>query len=78
MSQELTKVQRALGFEAEARQSLSNANQALRASGLVERIASDAAFEPDASQPPDSGVQQHGAEGAAGNLLARLEQAVKP
>ena len=85
---ELINVQRELGFTSDAKLSLGNANQALRASGSAERVPSIAEIEarssrPPAatrgSQPPDSGVQHHSvAPPNSEAMLSRLSAAVKP
>ena len=83
---ELANVQRELGFGSDAKLSLSNANQALRASGSSDRVPTAAEFEarsnpPPAepgSQPPDSGVKRSSPPPASDALLSRLRAAVKP
>ena len=85
---ELASVQRELGFASDARLSLTNTNQALKAAGCSERMPSAAEFEVrstrppaprDSSRPPDSGIKPSSVSGAAvGNLLSRLQTAVKP
>lgn len=84
---ELANVQRELGFGSDAKLSLSNANQALRASGSPDRVPSAAEFEarsnpppasPESSRPPDSGVKHNSQPPASADLMTRLRAAVKP
>ena len=84
---ELASVQRELGFAADAKLSLSNANQALRASGNSERVPTAAEFESanpppasrESSRPPDSGIK-HNSQPAppSDGMMTRLRAAVKP
>jgi hypothetical protein len=88
ITMELANVQRELGLSSDARLSLSNANQALRASGSPDRVPTAAEFEvrssrPPAStrgsQPPDSGVQHNSETPPNGEaMMTRLRAAVKP
>ncbi len=84
---ELANVQRELGLGADAKLSLNNANQALRAAGCTERVPSAAEFETrsnppparrESSHPPDSGVKHSSQPPASDALLSRLRAAVKP
>ncbi len=85
---ELVNVQRELGFASDAKISIANANQALRAAGSAQRVPSTAELEarssrPPAtaagSEPPDSGIQHHSDRPPNGDaLVSRLRAAVKP
>ena len=83
LSLELANVQRELGFGAEAKTTLSNANLALEASGSSDRVPTLAELEKSLSQPalgsepPDSGVVTS-VQSSASSMLSRLESAVKP
>lgn len=77
---ELSNVQRELGYTADAKLSVANANQALQSSGSEDRVPTLPELELRAlrppSQPPESGIQDQTGAGSA--LLSRLESAVKP
>jgi tetratricopeptide (TPR) repeat protein len=84
---ELANVQRELGFAAEAKLTLTNSNQALRASGSSERVPSSVAFEvratrpppaAEGTQPPESGVKTAAASSSSNGFFSRLQAAVKP
>jgi len=83
VSLELANVQRELGFAADAKHTLMNANLALEASGSSDRVPTLAQLEQSkthtapGSEPPDSGVVTSVQSGPSG-LLSRLENAVKP
>ena len=84
VSLEFANVQRELGFAADAKVTLTNANVALDASGSAERAPLTSQLErskskPPAagSEPPESGVVSSVQSSPAG-LLSRLEGAVKP
>jgi hypothetical protein len=83
VSLELANVQRELGFGAEAKTTLTNANLALEASGSAERVPTLAELERRSSQPaagsepPDSGVVTS-VQSASSGMLSRLESTVKP
>lgn len=79
---ELANVQRELGFGADAKATLSNANLALEASGSADRVPTlaqlETASKPAAgSDPPDSGVITS-IQSSSSSMLSRLESAVKP
>jgi len=78
---ELANVQRELGFVADAKLTLSNTNQAFKASGSPERVPSAGEFELRStrapSEPPESGVKGL-AQAAAQGMMSRLQTAVKP
>jgi hypothetical protein len=84
---ELANVQRELGLGSDAKLSIMNANQALRASGSPDRVPSpeleqrpsSPPADRDSSQPPDSGVQKHSqTPPARDEMLSRLRASVKP
>ncbi|MES1175704.1 MAG: hypothetical protein ABUL62_15390 [Myxococcales bacterium] len=84
---ELINVQRELGFASDAKLSLINANQALRAAGSPDRVPSGLDVElrstrpsADGSQPPESGVQHNSQSPPppSDDLMSRLRSAVKP
>ena len=85
ISLEFANVQRELGFVADAKLTLLNANLALEASGSSERVPTAIQFElrqskPPAapgSEPPDSGVVSS-VPSSTSNVLSRLEALVKP
>jgi len=83
LSLELANVQRELGFGAEAKTTLTNANLALEASGSSDRMPTLAELEKGpskptvGSEPPDSGVVTS-AQSSSSSMLSRLESAVKP
>lgn len=83
ISLELANVQRELGFAADAKHTLTNANLALEASGSTERVPTLAQLEQlkskpaPGSEPPDSGVVTS-VQSSPSSLLSRLESAVKP
>ena len=83
---ELANVQRELGFPADAKLTQNNSNQALRSSGSSERVPTAAEFElrstrasqnPDAAQPPESGVKSLAPPASSSGILSRLQAAVK-
>ena len=83
-SVELANVQRELGFAADSKLTLNNANLALETSGSAERVPTAAQLaqaksKPPApgSEPPDSGVVSS-IQSSSSSLLSRLEGAVKP
>lgn len=83
---ELANVQRELGFAADAKLTLTNSNQALRASGSSERVPSSADFEARATrppaaegtEPPQSGVKASATPAPSNGFFSRLQAAVKP
>ena len=83
---ELANVQRELGFASEAKLSLINANQALRASGSPDRVptgleqhSSHPPAPAEGTQPPDSGIQTNSLiPPSSDDLMTRLRSAVKP
>jgi len=84
---ELVNVQRELGFAADAKMSLTNANQALKAAGSPDRVPTGVEFElrssrppaaADGTQPPESGVKNSQVPPATDELMSRLRAAVKP
>lgn len=86
ISLEMANVQRELGFAADAKLTLTNTNQALRASGSSERVPTGAEYElrpirptsnADGTQPPESGVKSVAPSSGASGLLSRLQAAVK-
>ncbi|HEX2670866.1 MAG TPA: hypothetical protein VHM25_08340 [Polyangiaceae bacterium] len=83
LSLELANVQRELGFAAEAKTTLTNANVALEASGSSDRVPTLAELEKShgqptvGSEPPDSGIVTS-AQSSASSMLSRLESTVKP
>jgi hypothetical protein len=83
VSLELANVQRELGFGADARTTLTNANLALEASGCADRVPTLAELEMSkakaavGSEPPDSGVVTS-IQSPRSSVLSRLESAVKP
>jgi hypothetical protein len=83
VSMELANVQRELGFAADAKTTLTNANLALEASGSAERVPTLAELEKNqgklaaGSEPPDSGVITS-VPSSTSSMLSRLESAVKP
>lgn len=83
---ELVHVQRELGFASEAKLSLINANQALRASGSPDRVPGDpeqrSSHPPasvDGTAPPESGLKanSHRLPSSSDDLMTRLRSAVK-
>ena len=83
---ELANVQRELGFAADAKLTLSNANLALKSAGCPERVPTS---EPEhvssrpegrveSTLPPESGIKTSATLSFAGALLSRLQAAVKP
>jgi hypothetical protein len=85
VSLELANVQRELGFAADAKLSLLNANLALETSGSADRVPTLAQLEQNksrppvhaGSKPPDSGVVTS-VQSAPPGLLSRLDHALKP
>ena len=81
---ELANVQRELGFATDAKLSVVNANQALRASGSSERVPTPVEVDrssrpPVSTRPPDSGVTHHSDTPPNSDaMLSRLRSAVKP
>jgi hypothetical protein len=82
ISLELANVQRELGFASDAKLTLTNSNQALRASGSSERVPTAAEFELRStrppSEPPESGFKSVAPGSSSSGLLSRLQAAVKP
>ena len=83
---ELANVQRELGFASDAKLSLANSNQALKAAGCTDRVPSGGEFElrksapppnADGSQPPESGIKTSNSS-PPGAVLSRLQGTVKP
>ncbi len=86
---ELANVQRELGLASDAKLSLINANQALRAAGSPDRIPTGPDLERRASQPPapadatcppESGIKANSPipPSSSDDLMPRLRSVVKP
>jgi hypothetical protein len=83
---ELANVQRELGFASDAKLSLVNANQALRASGSPDRVptgldqhSSHPPTPVHGTQPPESGIKPNSqTPPSSDEMLTRLRSAVKP
>ena len=84
---ELASVQRELGFGADAKLTLTNSNQALRASGSSERVPTAVEFEvratrapaaAESTQSPDSGVKASVPSSSSNGFFSHLQAAVKP
>lgn len=82
LSLELANVQRELGFAAEAKATVTNANLALEAAGSPDRVPTVALEKSKSvpaagSEPPDSGVVTS-VQSSPDSVRSRLEGAVKP
>ena len=77
---ELANVQRELGFAADAKLTLSNTNQALRASGSPDRVPTADLVGLRSSRPPADSVPESGVKHVplSTGLMSRLQGAVKP
>jgi hypothetical protein len=84
---ELVNVQRELGFGSDAKLSISNANQALRAAGSPDRVPTGLDAElrssrapADGTHPPESGIQHNSQSPppSSDDLMSRLRSAAKP
>ena len=84
---ELSNVQRELGFGEDAQLTVTNSNQALRASGSSERVPSAVELEVlaarppppvESTEPPESGVKASAPPSSRNGFFSRLQAAVKP